>query len=553
MSQLKSQITVSVDDRDAQQSLDRLIEKLTRAVDLAQRINIGGAQGQGGPGTGPVAPAPGAPPSPGGNPGGAPGAQFDDYRAGVQGNVLDRSIRGVGSGMMMATQGFTSGRSDPSFAVKVGGRLIERVMDSIADGVLRAAEAMPTGGATPVLSEAAGIARFGAVTAKILTHVVSEGVMARYEQVGKLASVERPSEVARVTGGLGGGVTPGTAMGDAMTLGAQYGMTAQETASILASYGRSIGQANGINLAGGARIPLIAAASGLSPEMIARFASLGTRGGGAVENVAGMGDLIPQTLGILQQPGVSGLRGAKVDEALARISAATTQMAEQGMFLDIGATTSMMNTLMRTGAAFQEAGRSDVNVFGGMHGVRGALRLSQTGARAAGDFRGNFGQLGTMALQASAFQGASSPMDALRRMEETARDPEAVRSAITGILGPGMASELAFAGAGFSASQAGLLADPSFEIAAGRVAMPAGTLGGARPGNLALSSQMATDELNLMRQEASNDSAALLEGIQAVTATLINFGTAAEGYLDKVNDLLGQIQRNTNVFAGGAP
>ena len=270
--------------------------------------------------------------------------------------------------------------------------------------------------------------------------------------------------------------------------------------------------------------------------MIGRFASLGGRGGGAVENVSDIGSksLIQKTMSMLRQGNVSHLSGAKVDEALARISAATTQMAEQGMFLDLTKQKDTMNTLMHLGDAEKGKSLGGVNVFGGMHGVRAGLKLSQSGARAASDFRSQFAGIGTAAIQASAFANAKNPLDALRNMEEMAQDPTAVHQAITDIMGNNMVSGLAFAGQGFSADQSRILAGWD------GTTTPYNNTGYGAPdsGNFRRSGLMAKHEREEMVLEEANNFKSMLNAMHQIRKTLIGVGTKADTYLQTVDSLL---------------
>jgi len=381
---------------------------------------------------------------------------------------------------------------------------------------------------------------------------MSEGVMARYEQVGKLSQLERPAEIARAAGGMTGLTDPNS---KEFIMGAKYGMRPQEVATSLASVARSIGIGGGMTKAGltgdGSKTIFSAMAAGVSPEMMARFYSLGGRGGGATQNLSKMTEqgIMGGLMRTLRQGGVSNLSGAKIDEALARISAATTQMAEQGMFLDLNMNNRMTNALMQAGDAKRGESLGGINVFGGMHGVRSALRLNQSGARAAADFRGQFSQLGTVALQAAAFQNASGPLDALRNMEQTAQSSGAVREAILGILGNGVAGQLGLAGQGFSADQARILAGEGFEIA-DAFGRKQGWGAGGKTGGFKLSKLMAEHERKEMAAEAAlagaDASAEMLKAMHGIRLTLINVGQKATSYLATVNSILAAV-------AGGSP
>jgi hypothetical protein len=167
--------------------------------------------------------------------------------------------------------------------------------------------------------------------------------------------------------------------------------------------------------------------AGISPEMIARYTALGGAGGGATQGVMGAGSMAQSTVGLGY---AMSLRGSKIDEMLARIASATTQMAEQGMSLDLEATTKSM-------ALFHEAGatREGKNPLEGMFGVRAALRLSQAGVQTRGQMAGQFRGLSDAAIMAEAYSTSTSPLEAMMKVEEMSQNPEVIREVLVKHLG----------------------------------------------------------------------------------------------------------------------
>lgn len=527
MTQLRSEIVVTADDRDAEQKLDRLIQKLERARDLAQQIPIGqpgGGSGGGGGGTGSF--------GPGGGQGGGQGDGTGSGQGGGQpgrGRVRNRAFfeRGVeGTGRVI--EGAVQNARSPTFAINTMGRAVTAAMTAASEGLKEIAQAAGDSlQSIPLVGAVAGVLGAGAVATRVGTGILNEAVTARYEQIMALATIERPMEQARISGGFGGGV-----FDRGLDAGARFGFRAQESAQLLSGVSRTIGTRGGGRAAFRAGFdPFEAMASGLSPEMIARVIGTGAPGGGAVQGVTGATTAVREMIGTLMGPEF-GLRGSKVDEALARIASSTTQMAEQGLQLDLQSTTRVFAGLAATGAARSGSTRGR-NVFAGMQGVRGALQLSQIGVGAARGFAGGFGGLADAAIQAEAFRRASSPLEAIEIMQQLAEDPGAIASVVNRQLGP-EAAGLAFAGRGFSGEQARVL---SGGILPGRVREG---MGGADPGRLAVSRQLASNELDLMRATAADPgmNRTMISLLQEISLTLIGMSTSTAGYLKTVDDTL---------------
>src|SRR5690606_20918653 len=88
-----------------------------------------------------------------------------------------------------------------------------------------------------------------------------------------------------------------------------------------------------------------------------------------------------------------GLRGAKLDDALGRLTNTVTGLAERGL---------NVNTVGLAGAV---SSLTQVKGFEGMHAFRGASRLAQMGPNAAQGMRGGFANLSQMAILAEAAAG----------------------------------------------------------------------------------------------------------------------------------------------------
>jgi hypothetical protein len=523
MSQLRSEIVVTVSDRDAQQALDEILRKLERARELSRDLGIGGGGGGGGAGGGGAGAGAGGTGAPAGNTTSTADPDDSDGTGRVKGGLgrrmFDAGLRGteIGAGIMQ------TGHSNPAFSIQLFGRAVTGLTAALDTGL---SKMIDVGGgifeSIPIFgSILSGGAATAAMAARVGSSLMNEATMMRYEKVMQLANIERPMAMARVTGGFTGGINS-PFMGQAAALG----FRPQEAAQMMASFSRSIGVAGGGAAAYAQGVdPFQAALSGMSPEMIARYVSLGGPGGGAVGGIIGAANAVQGTVGTVEH---AGLRGAKVDEALARISSATTQMAEQGLNLNLANVNQAMSDLAATGKA-----RGGQNVFSGMNAVRGALKLSQMGPSAAKQFSGGFGGLTTAAIQAYAFGQASTPAEAMIIMEDLAKDPMRARQVIIDQLGP-EAGALAFAGSGFSMRQGQALAGPQ---EAGQVRR---SMGGAGAGDVPYSAMLATQEQKLMAMVETNaaQNKAIIGSMQTIQKTMVRISEFSSEYLIKVDELL---------------
>ena len=532
----RTDIKVVLDDTNAHQGLDRFLEKLERAHQLARSLTLGGGAGQDEITGAPVAGANTRSTADGSGGGPRGGSVAEGTRGGAddtggfskqewKGNLLHRG----GMMTMGALQGgagaFVSGRSDPAWGIRMMGRAIGAATESLAKGIANIAGLF---GDIPIIGDTiGGGGKMAAATIRAVSSIKAMGVETQYRLLQEMGAMERPTEIGRVVGG--GDIGFGSAKAGE---GAKWGFKPQEAVNLLSSYYRSIGAVG----AGSAPLPFEAVVSGITPEMMARYISLGSEGGGAVQGVPAAGRSLRKTIGVAQTLG--GLRGARVDEWLARIAASTTMMAEQGIHLDLDALNKTAGVLMATGSQYtSESGR---NVFGGMGGIRSALKLAQLGPSAAGGLRGSFGQLGQAAIQAHAFGQAGSYLDAIGIMERLGQDPAAVIDVYRELLGDEGAA-LAFAGGGFSAEQASILGGG--ELATG--SLPGGTLGGARSSSQPISAQLAKQERELLQvaaavggKDAAKQRQAILEAVHIVNKTLVGFSDGAAVWIGTINDAL---------------
>ena len=191
---------------------------------------------------------------------------------------------------------------------------------------------------------------------------------------------------------------------------------------------------------------------------------------------------------------------------------------------------SLMDQLAVTGDENRRDTR-DHNVFGGMDAVRAVIRLQGMGAGAAQNFAGGFGGLGQAALQASAFQRAGSPLQALNLMQQMAEDPREVRRVLLDML-PTEGAQLAMAGGGFSAEQADVLSRQLEGGAGGRFRH-------ADADAFPISGMMAEHARELLEIEARTPGTTdMLEAIHLVNETLLGMGDETADFLAKIVSIL---------------
>ena len=518
MAELRSQITVTVDDRNAQQALDEILTKLERASSLAGDLGLagGGATGgaAGGRGRGAAGGAAG-----GGGARTAGQEPFRDSSAAVSGNLTQRALAYMEPRLMQATSTVVSGASNAAFSIQLFGSAFTGLTKTLNAGLMDFAKSAGAAGeAVPGLAQLSAVLGMTGMSAALGTQVMGEAVNKRFASVMALANTERPLASAGVTGGLG--------FGD-LARGTRLGFRAQESAGMLSQFSGAIGFRGGGRTALGAVDPFQLALSGISPQLAARLIGAGAPGMGAAGGIAGTAESTRDLIGVLT---TQGLRGSKVDEALARISSATTQMAEQGLTLDLD---NMREAVARL--EFAGGGRIGQGPLSGMQAVRTATRLAQAGPQAAQSFGGQFGSLVQTALQAEAFQQAGDPVEAMQLMQEMAQDPIGVRDIVVRQLGP-EAAALAFAGGGFAGAEGAraLATDPM------RRRVSRKTRGMAGEGAVPLSQMLAEQELENMRTVAADPTTnrAMLESMQKIERFLVRLSDSADDYLRAVEAML---------------
>lgn len=218
-------------------------------------------------------------------------------------------------------------------------------------------------------------------------------------QMGEIASIDRAKGVA---GYLGAGVDPYKARG----------MAAAEMASVAQAYGAAVGYRPGQGKSHPTMEAVVALRAGISPSMMGRFRGLNAPGAG------GFGADPTQAKGAAE---LMGLRGSKVEEFLATIAGATSQLADKGVKVDVGAATRFASQLGQHGAGAQAA-----KITSRVMGTAGSAR-DAVGAPFAGMMQD--------VLVAAAWDGATDPLDAMRRANQLAKDPKAAMAAARNMLG----------------------------------------------------------------------------------------------------------------------
>lgn len=151
MAELRSQITVTVDDRNAQQALDEILTKLERASSLAGDLGLagGGATGgaAGGRGRGAAGGAAG-----GGGARTAGQEPFRDSSAAVSGNLTQRALAYMEPRLMQATSTVVSGASNAAFSIQLFGSAFTGLTKTLNAGLMDFAKSAGAAGEAVPLS-----------------------------------------------------------------------------------------------------------------------------------------------------------------------------------------------------------------------------------------------------------------------------------------------------------------------------------------------------------------------------------------------------------------
>lgn len=129
-----------------------------------------------------------------------------------------------------------------------------------------------------------------------------------------------------------------------------------------------------------------------------------------------------QSVAVAQQ---LGLVGAGIDQFTNSLNSVFSDLTQKGLRFD---PKDMLKFTQGIGLLFdkQQSGMRPMQIAQSLMGVAGGARSS---------FASNFSQLASTALQAKAFEGAKSPFEALKKLEEFQADPEKTRKAIIGAFG----------------------------------------------------------------------------------------------------------------------
>ena len=283
--------------------------------------------------------------------------------------------------------------------------------------------------------------------------------------------------------------------------------------------------------AGSAPLPFQLARSGISPDLVARMIGLGGKGMGGAGGVAAMARGATGTIGFAES---EGLRGDKISEMLARISASTTQLAEQGMALDPGAVTSFMSGVSGIGRG---KGPGGTDLFGGMNATRAATTLTGMGAGAVNKGRQPFADMGNSLLMAQAFSESDTYMEAMGKMEDWTGDPDQVRRKMVQA-GGSEAASFAMFGGGMGSRQATALGGRSGRIKGG-VRHSTGT---ATTDGLAYSQAFAEQQSAMMSQ--AGGMAGNTQFIKAVTelnTTMMKLAKDGDDIVEAFREMLQNI------------
>jgi hypothetical protein len=172
---------------------------------------------------------------------------------------------------------------------------------------------------------------------------------------------------------------------------------------------------------------------------------VGTSGafrGLAAAGAGGRGAVNPAEFIALAQQ--SGLMGSKADEYLSRIASATSSLAEQGLSLDVSATSRFLRMI---------SGAEGPGNFSGLEQSRAVGQLTGAGMGARGRFLAPYGSVVENSILMEAMRGGGDSMAVLRRMEGITADPDRIRQASISNYG-GSTAAMGFAARGMSSSMA---------------------------------------------------------------------------------------------------
>jgi len=533
------QITVVADDSQAHEALDGLIEKLERIAALTNLSITGDASGtaagsgDGGAGavgknTSSTAGGSGG----GGSDSGGGGGGGADFRHSM-GYRVPAAAGAVAAGAGSVIQSMAT---DPGAAFTALGGVLNKSVNVMTDAAAAMAENMPNfTDSVPILgSMLGGALKMGAMAGAAYLGLVGAGMNIRMGKITELASLERPAEIANVSGFGGAGDVTGAAQQEAKF----YGFGAQEAAQIAAQYARARGGPSGGSFNDVYRL----AASGISPELVARIAGLGTQGGGAVEGVSGAQSQALRMISVAQN---SGLSGSKVDEFLGRIAASTSQLAEEGLYLDLSDTSNFMETMRQVGERVREEEDLAANPFGGMQGPRAAAKLQSGAMGALQRLKAPLQGLSEMVLLSDAFANADQYggglLGGISRLEHVAQSPAGVHQVIQGQLGGNQElARMVFTGMGFSQPQAELLARKPGGTA-GEVTGFGGSAGGASTDAFSYSSRLGDAERQLLSEVAklgvaSNEN--LISVTSSIQQFLVNQSSKMDDLMDGLNEMI---------------
>jgi hypothetical protein len=228
--------------------------------------------------------------------------------------------------------------------------------------------------------------------------------------------------------------------------------------SILGMYGSGIGPSSGaglgllpeesmeamLNFAGAAGFE--GALDGQQVLSMSRSTvGVGTSGafrGLAAAGAGGRGAVNPADfIGLAQQ---SGLMGSKADEYLSRIASATSSLAEQGLSLDVSATSRFLRMI---------SGAEGPGNFSGLEQSRAVGQLTGAGMGARGRYLAPYGSVVENSVLMEAMRGGGDSMSVLKRLEGITADPDRIRQASISNYG-GSTASMGFAARGMSSNMA---------------------------------------------------------------------------------------------------
>lgn len=454
-------IEIGADAKAAHREVERLQKAVDRLHESAGRLSFGvGVSTDGTVGVGAVGPAGpggggggsgggGGGGSGGGGGGGGPGGGGGGGGPGPGGGGR-RNLAGAMASMALTKAGSVASQYmgqdvnvDPGTRYRQAGTVGKGIGEMVGMGLMMAPH--------PLAKAAGGLVMAGASIFGASQEQKATAATAVYNDAARYAGVDRMRLLSGTTGDKFG-------MRNAVNIAQKYGMKPEELASQYTEFGRMAGF-SGANVSEDMIGKM--ATSGISMGSMASYHGLRAAGAG------GRGGSFSRAAGIAAG---DGLRGAKIDEFLSMIASNTSQMANDGLQIDLGKSERFMAALSSEGKFGVDLARTSTKLMSPIQGARQQLLapfqslgqsavLMEALSQGGGDIGGS-----VKALEGMSRKGPMSTVKAMRKHF------------------PGMSE--GFMAMGLNSEISGILADGDFDVTNRRVRRGLGGMPGINPAEL---------------------------------------------------------------------